>query len=440
MSWKTEPAHYLSRARAVFHSGPLMVLIGALAVACGQGAALADGVSFTLTPGAGHDRFTETFYLDDSSAVSLDSLARIKQTEDGLRESYGSLGLGVDYADWHLTSTTYATDAAWRSISYAAGRWMAGRWRTDVSGRLEWKGIDSDDSLATAYTYYRVDVKPRYQLNDTWSAVMRADWENTDYNRNNSYTVDYHRLRAQAGMTFLGDALQHADAYVGIAQRTAPDSAQLNYTEAFVRLDAGGWYWGQWRFSGDCSFADRDYDAPADEDDHRRWSLRARGSLDWTDLWRFSVLGEWQLWDYVAESEAVYDVSDWRFEGSARARLVDEWEFGGLVEARFENPTGTFAEDNAYQQWGAGPILFWNPSWRVWCEVLQRIGYRNYDAASLIYDDYTFWELSGQFDLALSAGPNISVTASYISESHEDPLRDFDQLYLSLALRIPIQP
>ena len=71
--------------------------------------ARADDLIWTITPGIGHDRFTETFYLDDSTSVSIDSLERIKLTEDGLRESYASLGLGVQKGHWQFTTHSILT-------------------------------------------------------------------------------------------------------------------------------------------------------------------------------------------------------------------------------------------------------------------------------------------------------------------------------------------
>jgi hypothetical protein len=76
----------------------------------------------------------------------------------------------------------------------------------------------------------------------------------------------------------------------------------------------------------------------------------------------------------------------------------------------------------------------------VWSEISHRIGSRDYSSASLIYDDYTFWEVTAQVDLALSTGPDVSVVVSYLSETHDDPVRDTDQLYLSAALRVPFRP
>lgn len=402
--------------------------------------AQADDLVWTITPGVGHDRFTETFYLDDSTSVSIDSLERIKLTEDGLRESYASLGLGVQKGHWRFTTTHYATNAAWRNISYGQGRWTAGRLRTDVYGRFEWKGIDNEDSLSSAYTFYRIDVKPRFRLNRNWWALFRGDWQEADYRQNSSYTVDYHRLRGQAGVQYFGDDLELIEIAAGLAHRTVPDSSLLNYNEAFINCDATGWYVGRWRLGADLSYANRSYNRDTAGDDHERWSVYARGDLDWYEHWRVYWFGEWQYWNYAVEDAAIYDVTDWRIEGSARARFGWQWEAGGILEWRTEQPVGTAAEGNEYQQWAAGPILSWNSSILVWSETSLRIGSRDYSAASLIYDDYTFWEVSAQLDVTLDAGPYLSVVANYLSETHDDPVRDTDQLYLSASLRFPIQP
>ena len=421
-------------------AGCIRTLIGVLVAAAASPAARGEDFTVTLTPGIGHDRFTETFYLDDSTSVSADSLKRIKTTEDGLRESYGSLGAGLTYGSWRLQTTHYATDAASRNISFGHGRWTAGRLRTDITGRFEWKGTDDEDSLASAYTFYRVDVKPRYNLSDRWWLVLRGDWQRADYQANNPYTVDYHRLRGRAGVEFFGERLETVGASIGLARRTVPDSSRLNYDEVFVNLDAYGWYLGRWRLGGAFAFADRGFDTPDAGNDHRRWSASVRGDLDRSRNWRFSWFSEWQYWDYASDDAAIYDVHSWRLEGSARARFIRQWEIGGLLEWRLEKPSGTVASENEYNQWAAGPIVTWNPNPYVFGELTQRIGYRDYAAASLIYDNYTFWELTAQLDLSLSTGPEVNVTVSYLSETHDDPLRDIDQLYLSLALRVALTP
>jgi hypothetical protein len=369
--------------------------------------------------------------LDDSTSVSADSLVRIKTTEDGLRESYGSLGLGLRQGHWRFTTTHYATDAAWRNISYGQGRWTTG---------LEWKGTDDEDSLASAYTFYRIDVKPRFRLNDHWWAVSKGDWQQANYKQDNPYTVDYHRLRGRAGVQSIDDRLQVFDVSAGLAHRTVPDSSRLVYDEIFFNLDASGWYIGRWRVGAEFVYADRAYNTGSDGDDHQRWSAYVRGDLDWSRHWRIYWFGEWQYWDYAIEDAAVYDVTDWRVEGSARAKFAGQWEVGGVLDWRTEQPSGKIAADNEYHQWAAGPIVSWNPTVFVWSEITHRIGARDYSSASLIYDDYTFWEVSAQVDMALSTGPNVSVVVSYLSETHDDPVRDTDQLYLSASLRMPFRP
>ncbi|MBD3298851.1 MAG: hypothetical protein GF341_09370, partial [candidate division Zixibacteria bacterium] len=87
----------------------------------------AQGLDITITPGLGHDQFTETFYIDDTTSVSSDSLTRIRRTEDALRESFGSMGVDLALDRWELVSTTYATNSAWRNISAMRGRVQTGR-------------------------------------------------------------------------------------------------------------------------------------------------------------------------------------------------------------------------------------------------------------------------------------------------------------------------
>ena len=420
--------------------GLAAVLFGLFVVTAYCQFACSEEFIFTLTPGVGHDRFTETFYLDDTASVSADSLARIRTTEDGLRETYGSLGAGLRHGYWQLTTTHYATNAAGRNISYGQGRWTTGRLRTDVSGRFEWKGTDDEDSLASAYTFYRIDIKPRYRIRDQWWLTFRSDWQAADYKQNNTYTVDYHRLRGRAGIEFLSKELQTLDLWIGAARQTVPDSSRLDYDETFLNLDATGWSLGGWRADAELAFTDRAYIKSVDGDDHQRWAGYMRAAFDGLRHWRLTWTGEWQYWDYAREDEALYDVADWRVEGSARAMFAGQWEAGGLIEWRHEQPTGDTGAENEYQQWAVGPIVVWNPSVFVWNEIILRVGYRGYPATSLIYDDYSFWELSVQFDGSIGSGPEVNIMASYLSERHDDSLRDIGQLYLSAIMRITIQP
>lgn len=421
-------------------SPPAAVL--AIAVIClfAHAIAAAQGVEWTITPGAGHDRFTETFYLDDTTSIQSDSLKQIKLTEDALRESYGSLGIGAQQGRWSLETTAYATDAAWRDISVLRGRFGTRQFYLDVNSRLEWKGVDSDDSLASAYTYWRSELRPRYRLNDRWQTDLRAEWETADYNRRNSYTVDYHRYRLQAGLAYLGAMLQSVDLAVGVANRGVPDSARLAYEEVYLRTNAYGLYLGDWRFSASGSMASRSYQNDPDGNDHRRYFVDLRTDLDWSALWRAYASVEWQRWDYITEDETTYDVDDWLARASARAIFADQWELGGLMEFRYERPSSAATLANEYVQWGAGPVIEWRPGTAFWIEITHEIGYRDYDATSLVYDDYSFWESGLQADLFLSSGPNANVSISYLRESHDDTSRDIDQLYLSLGVRFPIKP
>ena len=52
-----------------------LIILAVSSFVCGGAAA--QGTAFTITPGIGHDRFTETFFLEDSTSVTLDSLERI---------------------------------------------------------------------------------------------------------------------------------------------------------------------------------------------------------------------------------------------------------------------------------------------------------------------------------------------------------------------------
>ena len=333
-----------------------------LIVALWSANSAATGIDFTVTPGLGHDQFTETFYIDDSNSVQLDSLERIKKTEDALQESYSAMGLGIRTGAWNLESTVYATDAVWRNISYLRGRISSGRLSARINSRLEWKSIDRDDPLASAYTFFRTDIKPQYRLNDRWRAHVRADWENADYRRNTSYTYDYTRLRTEMGMEYLGPMLQSIDLRVGIVARNVRDSSLLDYNEYFIRSDAFGWYAGNWRVSGSMSLTNRQYRNDTDGSDHRRYYLDMRADYDWSAFWRLYTTVEWQRWDYTSESTVLYDLDNWRGRASARAILAETWEFGGTMEFRMERPLADGSSENGYVQWGAGPVVEWRPS------------------------------------------------------------------------------
>lgn len=393
-----------------------------------------------LTPGLGHDRFTETFFLEDSTAIDPDSLDQIKRTEDGLRESYASLGIGLKQTGWRLESTTYATDAAWRNISEGWGRVERGRFRGDLNGRLEWKGIDTDDTLASAYTYARIEMKPRLRVDEKWSMIGSMDWELGDYHGNTAYTVDYRRLRGQAGVEFIGDMLEYFDLRAGLSRRSVPDSALLEYDEKFVRAGASGWRTGSVTWTADASFTDRTYSPGNAEDDHRRWWSDLR--MDWYlgVLWRLEGAAEWQYWDYKPDSTINDDFVNWRLGAAAHIRPLPSWEFGGEIETRFERTTSDSETGTDYDQWEAGPRISWTPAPPVWLELSPRVGRRDYGAAATYYDSYDFWEVSAQGDVFLSRGPTASVMVSYLSEGHDDPARDLDQLYLSLVVRFPIRP
>lgn len=401
-------------------------------------ASSASALDFIVTPGIGHDQFTETFYIDDTSSVSIDSLERIRQTENALLESYGSVGLGLTMDRWQLESTVYGTDAVWRNISYLRGRVQSGRWSAAINSRLEWKDIDRDDSLASAYTFTRTDIKPEFRIDDHWRISVRGDWEIADYRRETAYTVDYTRFRAETGLQYFGNLLESIDLRVGVATRDVADSILMNYSEFYLRSDAFGWYVGNWRVAGSMSFADRRYDNDPDGNDHRRYYLELRTDYDWSAFWRLYATVDWQRWDYTSGSAILYDLDDWRAVASARAILADKWELGGTMEFRLENPLESTGDGNGYVQWGAGPVIEWRPSLTFWAELYNLIGYRDYETGSLIYDDYSFWELAVRADIYLPSGPNAQVAVSYLRESHDDPLRDHDQLYLSASLRYPL--
>ena len=68
------------RSPQILRRSPVL-LLAAVCISMISGIdARADDLIWTITPGIGHDRFTETFYLDDSTSVSIDSLERIKLT------------------------------------------------------------------------------------------------------------------------------------------------------------------------------------------------------------------------------------------------------------------------------------------------------------------------------------------------------------------------
>lgn len=392
-----------------------------------------------ITPGIGHDRFTETFFLDDSTSVSPDSLEQIKKTQSDLQESYASLGLAGSTKNWRIENTVYATNKAWRDIANGHGRWAGGKWKTDFDGRLEWKGRTRGDTAAASYTYARLSATPQLRISDVWSLVSAGDWEMTDYLRNTSYTYGYNRLRGQIGASYFGDLMQSLDARIGISRRAVPDSSELGYTEGFLRLDASGWQMGRWRLEGDFSFANREYQAAGDESDYHRWSAGAGVDYDWSKRWRTSLQSSWQYWDYRLPDEINFSLHDVRSEGSVRLSLSDQWETGAAVEVRLERAVDDSLSSNNYVQWAAGPRIVWNSGLTVWSELTPRLGHRSYADGSSVYDDYSFWDLLLQADAAGPAGSTASATITYSSERHADRSRDAAYLYLALSLRFPIK-
>jgi len=398
----------------------------------------AQSASVVITPGIGHDRFTETFFLDDSTSVSLDSLERIKKTQSDLQESYASLGLGLESKRWRLDNTVYATNKVWRNIANGHGRWSAGKWKTDLNGRLEWKGKSRGDTSAAAFTYARIDVIPRWRWNEQWSLLLAGDWELTDYLRNTSYTYDYNRVRLQTGVEYFGDRLENLEARIGLARRTVSDSSQLGYTEDFLRLEASGWQFGRWRLESGFSFAVRDFKAPDNADDYSRWATSTNIGYDWSPRWRVTLQAAWQYWDYRQPDEFSFNVHDIRTEGAVRFNFDDVWEIGAAIELRAERAVQDSLAVNDYDQWALGPRLVWNSGSAFWSEIAPRAGYRNYATVSIVYDDYSFWEIMWQADLLGPLGTTVSATITYLSERHADRTRDSAYLYISAALRFPI--
>lgn len=395
---------------------------------------------FVLTPGIGHDRFTEMYFLEDSSAIHPDSLERIKRTEDGLRETYLSLGAAVEAGQWRIETTQYATDAAWRNISDAWNRWQSRGFRLDGRGRLEWKGKDNSDTLASSYTLARLEARPRQRISGGWSAVGGADWESVTYHTDNPYTVDYARLRGQVGVEFVGDMLEFADVRVGIAARSVPDSIRLEYTERFVRVGAAGWRTGPAVWSGDFQFTDREYDPVGRIDDHQRWWTAIRADYYVGLEWRIAGIAEWQYWNYEEGGLLKSDFTNWRVGGGCHFQPSSLWEIGGEIELRLEKTGNGEALGSDYSQWRTGPVIRWTPTPAVWLEGLPRVGHRSYASDATLYDSYSFWEIAAQGDFLLRSGPSASLLVSFISESHEDPARDIDQIYVSLVARYPIRP
>lgn len=400
--------------------------------------ASAQKTAVIITPGIGHDRFSEIFFLD-SASLSPDSLERIRKTLTDFEETYGSLGLGMESGRWRLENTVYATKSLWRDIALGRGRWTSGRWRADFNGRFEWKGRDTKDTSLSSYTYARLELAPRRQINDQIAVLAPVDWEVTDYHRNTSYTYDYSRLRGQAGFEYLGEKFQSLELRLGLLRRHVPGSLSLGYDERFARLDAAGWQFGRWRLESEFSLADRDYDSTGGQDDFTRWVMLSRADLDLSPTWRLSAVASWQSWKYRHPDDLHFDVRDVRFEPSVRVTLHEVWELGGTLEWRLEQAIQDSFAFNNYKQWSAGPRVAWNPGAILWTEVFPRLGSRDYASASPVYDDYSFWEITWHADLAMRQGPTASATIAYSSERHTDRSRDAAYTYVSVAMRFPIR-
>lgn len=392
-----------------------------------------------VVPGLGHDQFEQTFLLEDTASFDPDSLRTLSRTIEDLKESYASLELGYDRGRSRISNTVYATDAAWRNVTEARGRYRTGRLIVDGTARLEWKGDDERDSLSSSYFVTRLAATPRLELSDHWDVFIRGDWESTDYDVGSIYGLDYTRSRARAGLRYSGERLESIELSGGVTDRAVSDSLRLSYEEKWLGLAAFYWSFGATQWSATLDFAQREYDADAAERDHDRATIEIEARWSITPKLEIRAIWEVERWDYLTDSDVYYDFTSGRIEGSFKYRLDDQWQVGLDARTRWEKAGSSTSDEDDYGEFGAGPSVSWWPNDRIWLETASRWGERSYDNVSLIYDDFRFVQLEMRGDASLGSHFTVTMSISLEKENHNDPSRDSEYRYGSLAIRFPFR-
>jgi hypothetical protein len=399
----------------------------------------AQGASWTITPGVGHDQFEQSYFLEDTLGIDPDSLRALERTIEELKESYASVEAAYARGSTFLSNTFYATDAAARNVTLARARLRRNAVRFDLNGRLEWKGEDDRDSLSSSYLVGQFSATPRLEVSDHWSLLARADYEQTDYEVSSPYGQDYDRIRGRLGVRYDGAFLESLELTLGRTTRDVSDSARLSYDEDWVQVDASYWEWGTTTWSAVVSYRDRAYEEDGISRNHNRIAVEVSPRWQIGEKLRFDGLLSWEYWDYASDSGAYFDFSSGEVEPFLRYAASEEWEIAIGVRSRWESATTEpFNEDN-FSDFGVGPSVTWRPKPLIWVEAGGLWGNRRYNELSTIYDDYGFVELDVRLDAAMGSHMTLSASASYEQENHDDPTRDADYFYGSFALRFPFR-
>lgn len=427
---------------SIMASAPRMAVVcltaGAAAVFACAPTATAQDRPLLIAPGVGHDRFEQSFFLEDTLDIDPDSLKTLKRTIEDLKESYVSLETAYQRSATVISNTLYATDAAWRNIATARTRWRQRQWTVDANARLEWKGNDDRDTISAGYLFGQTTLAPRYALSERWSVLARGDWEGTAYDERSTWGLDYTRWRGRAGIRYSGELLEAIDVTAGLTSRRVPDSSRLAYEEAWITAEASYWEWGPALWTLAVSHRAREYDSDGAERDHSRTEVELSTRGQFGERWRAEAQIDWEYWNYPQDVESYFDFAAGEVELEAR-RAVGPWTVGAQARSRWEGAFGEEFEDDDFVDWAIGPVAGWQPSDQIWVEAGGRWGRRLYSDQSLVYDDYDFLELDLSVDASVGDHFTLSLTGTYETERHDDPTRDSDYTYGALAIRFPFR-
>jgi hypothetical protein len=226
---------------------------------------------------------------------------------------------------------------------------------------------------------------------------------------------------------------------LGMTSRDVPDSARLSYEEVWVEGEAAYWEFGPTNWSLGVSHRDRSYEADAAARDHARSAFELESRWQATGRLRVEGLLAWEYWNYRQDSSAYYDFGTGETELLCRYELTPHWDCGIDVRGRWERAIRAPYTEDDFAEIALGPLVAWKPDDLIWIELGSRWGRRHYDPASTVYDDYRFVEADLRADGAVGQHLTLSAALSYQEEQHDDPARDADYTYGSLALRFPFR-
>ena len=398
-----------------------------------------NGAGFDIKAGAGYDFLSQQYYLleflDSDTSGALDSLLSLKRTYLDDLKGVVTVNYSPGRGDkWQLYSHYEQTDKFIRLRLNNDLRLKLKSSRLRLAGEVDWRHrlVDTTE-FGDSYLFGQGSARLAIPVNESVGARIQLSGEVMDFKSRSTFSFDYYRTGAKAGLTKSFENFSYLDGNLFVQARQVTDSTELNYLSLGVESSFLGLY-GTGELDFYFRLEDREYNQPLSKNDHYRIELEGRNRLRLGDRFFTKQEAELELVRYDPE-----DIINFGYDRVALTLLAGyKWGRTGIavgpalewLDERQED--SAFADD--YFEAGGRVDLDYFDMGRLFLTAESILGVRDRKFEHSEQTDYLFERVSLIADLRMFGHLNLSLYFSAEWEWHESTEENARLLLTSSSL------